>query len=113
MLKNFLHQTARELAQRGAFLILGCRSRLRGLKAVKEIVASTGNTRVEMMDLDLTSLASVHEFAKSVIARPEPLQVTKSNSVPIVPSVFPGADQQCWYGGRLHFPGASSKPSLL
>ena len=29
------------------------------------------------MDLDLTSLASVQEFAKSVIARPEPLQVTK------------------------------------
>ena len=28
------------------------------------------------MDLDLTSLASVQEFAKSVIARPEPLQVT-------------------------------------
>ena len=29
------------------------------------------------MDLDLTSLGSVQEFAKSVIARPEPLQVTK------------------------------------
>ena len=45
---------------------------------MKEIVASTGNSRVEMMDLDLTSLASVQEFAKSVIARPEPLQVTTS-----------------------------------
>ena len=39
---------------------------------------STGNSRVEMMDLDLTSLSSVHEFAKSVIARPEPLQVKAS-----------------------------------
>ena len=75
ILKKILPQTARELARRGAFLILGCRSRLRGLKAVKEIVASTGNSRVEMMDLDLTSLASVNEFAKSVIARSEPLQV--------------------------------------
>ena len=75
ILKKILPQTARELAHRGAFLILGCRSRLRGLKAVKEIVASTGNSRVEMMDLDLTSLASVNEFAKSVIARSEPLQV--------------------------------------
>jgi len=73
-------ETARELAQRGAFLILGCRSRLRGLKAVKEIVASTGNSRVEMMDLDLASLASVQEFAKSVIARPEPLQVLINNA---------------------------------
>ena len=36
---------------------------------------STGNSRVEMMDLDLTSLASVREFAKAVIARAEPLQV--------------------------------------
>ena len=36
---------------------------------------STGNSRVEMMDLDLTSLASVREFAKAVLARAEPLQV--------------------------------------
>ena len=71
----FIRQTARELAQRGAYLILGCRSRLKGLKAVKEIAMSTGNSRVEMMDLDLTSLASVREFAKAVIARAEPLQV--------------------------------------
>ena len=54
---------------------------------MKEIVASTGNSRVEMMDLDLTSLASVQEFAKSVIARPEPLQVRTINSVRIVPTL--------------------------
>ena len=88
LLNIFLHQTARELAHRGAFLILGCRSRLRGLKAVKEIMASTGNSRVEMMDLDLTSLASVQEFAKSVIARPEPLQVTTIKLVLILPFVY-------------------------
>ena len=46
---------------------------------MKEIVASTSNSRVEMMDLDLASLSSVHEFAKSVIARPEPLQVKTSS----------------------------------
>ena len=75
VLELFTRQTARELAQRGAYLILGCRSRLKGLKAVKEIAMSTGNSRVEMMDLDLTSLASVREFAKAVLARAEPLQV--------------------------------------
>ena len=75
LFESFVRQTARDLAQRGAYLILGCRSRLKGLKAVKEIAMSTGNSRVEMMDLDLTSLASVREFAKAVIARAEPLQV--------------------------------------
>ena len=75
LFESFVRQTARELAQRGAYLILGCRSRLKGLKAVKEIAMSTGNSRVEMMDLDLTSLASVREFAKAVLARAEPLQV--------------------------------------
>ena len=75
LFESFVRQTARDLAQRGAYLILGCRSRLKGLKAVKEIAMSTGNSRVEMMDLDLTSLASVREFAKAVLAWAEPLQV--------------------------------------
>ena len=88
----FVRQTARDLAQRGAYLILGCRSRLKGLKAVKEIAMSTGNSRVEMMDLDLTSLASVREFAKAVLARAEPLQVAVVDCF-FTPSSS-GADQQ-------------------
>ena len=52
-------QTARDLAKRGAKIIVGCRSRERGEAAVKEIIASSGNNNIEMVELDLLSLASV------------------------------------------------------
>ena len=59
---------------------------------------STGNSRVEMMDLDLTSLASVREFAKAVIARAEPLQVAVVDCF-FTPSSS-GVDQQRWNDER-------------
>ena len=75
---------------------MGCRSRERGEAAVKEIVASSGNDNVEMVELDLLSLASVRRwpapqfcffignfdfrFAMSVVARPEPLSILINNA---------------------------------
>ena len=75
---------------------MGCRSRERGEAAVKEIVASSGNNNVEMVELDLLSLASVRRwpapqfcffpgnfdfrFAMSVVARPEPLSILINNA---------------------------------
>ena len=39
-------QTARDLAKRGAQIIVGCRSRQRGEAAVKEIISTSGNSKV-------------------------------------------------------------------
>ena len=56
-------ETARELARMGAQVILGCRSTDRGEAAMHEIIATTGNKRVTVMAVDLSSLASVRACA--------------------------------------------------
>ena len=56
-------ETARELARMGAEVILGCRSPHRGEAARAEITESIGATAVSVMEIDLSSLASVRAFA--------------------------------------------------
>jgi len=73
-------ETARDLAKRGAQIIVGCRSRQRGEAAVNEIVSKSCNSKVEMVELDLLSLDSVHRFAQVVAARPEPLSLLINNA---------------------------------
>jgi len=73
-------ETARDLASRGAKVILGCRNRERGEGAVKDIITSTGNSMVEMVELDLLSLESVRRFAQEISARPEPLHILINNA---------------------------------
>lgn len=59
-------ETAKDLARRGATLILACRSKERGTAAVKKIVSETGNKKVELRILDLGSFQSVRDFAKDI-----------------------------------------------
>lgn len=53
-------------------IILACRNPEKAAGAVKRLVAETGNTQVEAIELDLASLASVRRFAKDFAARPLP-----------------------------------------
>ncbi|WP_432252167.1 oxidoreductase [Streptomyces sp. HNM1019] len=55
--------TARELARRGAHVVLGCRSEKRGAEAAERIRARAPGARVEVARLDLADLASVRAFA--------------------------------------------------
>ncbi|MFJ4919574.1 oxidoreductase [Streptomyces sp. NPDC088725] len=55
--------TARELAHRGARVILACRSEERGRQAEARITAEVPSAEVEFMPLDLADLSSVREFA--------------------------------------------------
>ncbi|GAA1101576.1 oxidoreductase [Streptomyces javensis] len=55
--------TARELARRGARVVLGCRSERRGAEAAERIGAQAPGARVEVAPLDLADLASVRAFA--------------------------------------------------
>lgn len=57
-------ETARELARRGARVILACRSAERANAARDEIIKSTANEDVIVMLLDLASLSSVKQFAE-------------------------------------------------
>jgi len=55
--------TARELARRGARVVLACRSEARGAEAADRLAAEVPGARAEMIRLDLADLASVREFA--------------------------------------------------
>ncbi|XP_036621796.1 dehydrogenase/reductase SDR family member 13 isoform X2 [Trichosurus vulpecula] len=60
--------TALELAQRGARVVLACRSKEKGEAAVYDIRKESGNNEVIFMMLDLSSLASVHSFATAFLS---------------------------------------------
>ncbi|MFF4185509.1 oxidoreductase [Streptomyces sp. NPDC001691] len=55
--------TARELARRGARVVLACRSEARGKEAEDRIRGEVPHAQVEFRQLDLADLASVREFA--------------------------------------------------
>ncbi|MGW7083588.1 oxidoreductase [Streptomyces sp. NPDC054871] len=57
--------TARELARRGARVVLACRSEERGTRALEQLLSEIPSADVEFRRLDLGDLDSVREFAKS------------------------------------------------
>lgn len=73
-------ETARELARMGTEVILGCRSVASGEAAAHEIAATTGNSRVTALELDLSSLASTREFARTFHERYPTLDVLVHNA---------------------------------
>jgi NAD(P)-dependent dehydrogenase (short-subunit alcohol dehydrogenase family) len=56
-------ETAREVARKGAHTILACRDLDKGEAALTMIKNEITNASAEVMHLDLSSLASVHQFA--------------------------------------------------
>ncbi|MEH0578915.1 MULTISPECIES: SDR family NAD(P)-dependent oxidoreductase [Streptomyces] len=58
--------TARELARKGARVVLGCRSEARGRDAVARLRGEVPGVEVELGRLDLGDLGSVREFAESL-----------------------------------------------
>ena len=72
--------TARELARRGARVILACRSRDKTQPVIDEIVRDTGNNAVEFIALDLGDLASVRRCAEEILARDIPIHGLVNNA---------------------------------
>jgi NAD(P)-dependent dehydrogenase (short-subunit alcohol dehydrogenase family) len=58
--------TVRELARRGAQVVLACRSTDKGEAAADQIAAEVGDARVEVRKLDLGALDSVQSFASDL-----------------------------------------------
>ncbi|MEU6298038.1 oxidoreductase [Streptomyces erythrochromogenes] len=56
--------TARELARRGAHVVLACRSHERGREAIERLRTEVPHARAELRLLDLADLASVRRFAE-------------------------------------------------
>ncbi|KAK0145937.1 Retinol dehydrogenase 11 [Merluccius polli] len=73
-------ETARELAQRGARVVMGCRDVSRAEQAALEIRVSTGNQEVVVRQLDLSSLSSVRNFTTEFLATETHLHILVNNA---------------------------------
>lgn len=73
-------QTALELAQMGATVVIVARDPQRGEAARAAIVATTGNPRVELLQADFASPPSIHAMATSFAARYDRLDVLVNNA---------------------------------
>jgi len=72
--------TALGLARMGAEVVIGCRSKNKGEAARAEIVAKTGNKKVELMLVDVSSKESIRKFAKDFIASHKRLDLLVNNA---------------------------------
>lgn len=73
-------ETAKDLADRGAKVIIGCRDEGRGTTARDKIILATGNKDVHYKKLDLASFASVRTFADEIIKTEKQLNIFINNA---------------------------------
>lgn len=73
-------ETAKQLAAKGAQVVLACRSEERGLAAVERIQLEDSSADVRFMRLDLADLIQVESFAKEFSARFERLDLLINNA---------------------------------
>lgn len=74
------YPTALDFAKRGARVILACRNKEKAEKAVRKIIAETGNENVVFKQLDCASLQSVRNFAKDINANEDRLDILVNNA---------------------------------
>ena len=72
--------TALGLAKKGATVVMACRNRERGEKALNEIKRKSGNDKILLMIVDLSSQKSIHQFAKNFKKKFSRLHVLINNA---------------------------------
>jgi NAD(P)-dependent dehydrogenase (short-subunit alcohol dehydrogenase family) len=73
------YETCRALAVRGAHVVMASRDEGRGRAALGRLRAETAG-ELEMLRLDLADLASVREFAATLVARDRPIDLLVNNA---------------------------------
>jgi WW domain-containing oxidoreductase len=68
-------ETARALASTNARIFITARDMVKGAHVVDDLKKTTGNQRIEVMELDLTSLNSVRNFVHRFRQRNMPINV--------------------------------------
>ena len=71
---------ARELARRGAHVVLACRNLTRAEEARAGILSAAPGASVEVAELDLASLTSVRAFARQVVEASRPVDILINNA---------------------------------
>ncbi|QFQ97051.1 SDR family NAD(P)-dependent oxidoreductase [Streptomyces phaeolivaceus] len=72
--------TARELARRGAHVVLACRSEERGAAALERMSSEVPDGSVELIRLDLGDLGSVRDFAQTYARASDRLGLLVNNA---------------------------------
>lgn len=72
--------TALHLARKGGRVILACRNRDKATAAIAQIQQETGNSNVSFIELDLSSLKSIHCFAESFLKTESRLDLLINNA---------------------------------
>jgi len=82
--------TARQLAALGMHVVVTCRTREKGEAVVREIIAATGNSKVECLSMELGDLQSIRSCAESFLAKDLPLHLLINNAgLGVQPGITP------------------------
>ncbi|XP_064094237.1 retinol dehydrogenase 11-like isoform X2 [Macrobrachium nipponense] len=73
-------ETAKDLARRGARVILACRNVAKAKRVADDIIGTTGNGQVYVKQLDTSDLNSVRRFAKDIIDNEKQLHILVNNA---------------------------------
>lgn len=68
-------ETCRVLAMRGVHVVMGVRNSSAGARVRDEIARQVPAAKIEMLDLDLSSMSSVRRFAENFNALNLPLNI--------------------------------------
>ena len=79
-------ETTRELAKKGATVVMVCRNQERGEKALEDIQNSTGNKQIYLFIADLSSQKQIRAFASEFLERFDRLDVLVNNAGVFLPS---------------------------
>ncbi|XP_065862939.1 short-chain dehydrogenase TIC 32, chloroplastic-like [Euphorbia lathyris] len=78
-------ETARVLALRGVYVIMAVRNVEAGTKIKETILKENPSAKVEVMQIDLSSMASVRKFASEYISSGRPLNILINNAAVAIP----------------------------
>lgn len=79
------YETAKALAQKGATVILACRSLVKGETAVSQIRQETPTAKLDLMQLDLSDLSSVRQFVQDFKGQYKRLDLLINNAGVMIP----------------------------
>ncbi|CAH1154862.1 unnamed protein product [Phaedon cochleariae] len=74
------YEAALEIAKRGARVILACRNEDKAVQARDSIIRETGNSNVTFGLIDFSSLESIRQFAKQILANEKRLDILINNA---------------------------------